>query len=189
MSDFLVFSLKYAQLNRGYMKKELKEWVSGLLQHYLLLLEKVTQQERLRSVRMLTTVITPISRHFPANLQNYLRIIFKMYKDQPKELVCDNPKFTQLIDALNQLSTYSSQVSQFFEDISEYIIKQGLVATFECNALSSLLTAISRNRSNVGDKSATKNASLLVEAIQDHFNESIMNLSGKDIEDSLPVLI
>jgi hypothetical protein len=57
---------------------------------------------------MLTTVITPIARHFPANLQDYLLTIFKMYKELPKELVFDNPKFTQLIDALNQLSVYSS---------------------------------------------------------------------------------
>lgn len=50
---------------------------------------------------MLTTVVTPIANHFPAHLQTYLTTIFKMYKEEPKELIFDNPKFTQLIDALN----------------------------------------------------------------------------------------
>lgn len=43
MSDFLVFSLKYAYLSGGFMKREFKDWVSVLLHHYILLLEAVTQ--------------------------------------------------------------------------------------------------------------------------------------------------
>jgi hypothetical protein len=61
-------------------------------------------------------------------------------------LVCDSPKFTELIASLNQLHVISSEVGEFLEDISEYILKEGLLATFECNALAKLFSALSKAR-------------------------------------------